>query len=139
MKPYVWKTPKTELQALTEIIRALPITLGKPDWKERLTDVIEIPTDPSVTSGLSEEAKAILLEAVKTNGMIHCLRTLGSQRIHAGGKVMNQDQKPRTIARWEGGLEELQRCRYIKDTGHKGETFKVTREGYDAVDALPDE
>jgi|GEM_PF-1966755 len=33
LKTYVWKEPSDELDALTEIIRALPITLGPPDWK----------------------------------------------------------------------------------------------------------
>lgn len=30
---YVWKEPDSELQGLTEIVRALPIRLGPPDWK----------------------------------------------------------------------------------------------------------
>ena len=31
---YVWKGPSTELEALREIIRALPIRLGPPSWVE---------------------------------------------------------------------------------------------------------
>ena len=44
----------------------------------------------------------------------------------------------RTIALWVGGLEDLRRCLYLKDVGHKGEVFEVTREGYDAADELTD-
>lgn len=139
LRPYVWKTPRTQLQALTEIIRALPITPVNVDWREEATDIVETRKEPPVASGLSEEAMAILQEAAKADCLIHILRTLGGVRIQIGGKVMNQDQKLRTIARWEGGLEDLQRCRYIKDVGHKGDVFKVTKEGYDAADALPGE
>jgi hypothetical protein len=30
---YVFKHPRNDLEALNEIIRSLPITLGLPDWK----------------------------------------------------------------------------------------------------------
>ena len=53
-----------------------------------------------------------------------------------GNKSMIPDQDARTIARWTGGLEDLQRRRYIKDLGHKGEVFEVTREGFEAADGL---
>jgi hypothetical protein len=33
LKRYVWKEPETPLEALDEILRALPIELGKPEWK----------------------------------------------------------------------------------------------------------
>ena len=33
LEQYVWKTPQTPLAALEEIVRALPIELGSPDWK----------------------------------------------------------------------------------------------------------
>jgi hypothetical protein len=32
----------------------------------------------------------------------------------------------------------LERRRYIKDLGYKGEVFEVTREGYEAADELSD-
>ena len=139
LRPYVWKKPRTQLQALTEIIRALPIAPVNVNWKEEATNIVETRKGSPATSGLSEEAMAILREAAKADGLIHIRRPIGNVRIQIGGKIMNQDQKPRTIARWEGGLEELQRYRYIKDVGYKDEVFKVTKEGYDAADALPGE
>ena len=139
LKPYVWKTPNTQLQALREIVRALPVAPRNADWKEGVTSIIETRKTPSTTSGLSEEAKIILREAAGADCFIYYIRTLGGTRIQVNGKIMNQDEKPRTLARWEGSLEELQRHRYIKDAGHKGELFKVTKEGYDAADALPNE
>ena len=59
LKPYVWKTPNTQLQALREIIRALPVTSGNVDWKGETTSILETREDLSTAYGLSEEAKAI--------------------------------------------------------------------------------
>ncbi len=33
LKPYVWKQPKTHLEALRELIRALPLEVAFPNWK----------------------------------------------------------------------------------------------------------
>lgn len=33
LRPYVWKTPKDSLEALREILRALPLQLPVPEWK----------------------------------------------------------------------------------------------------------
>lgn len=136
LKPYVWKTPNTPLRALREIIRALPVAPGSIDWKGGTADIVETRKGPSIASELSEEAKTILREAAKTDSLIVKFGGLRNLQIQIGEKRLNQDDKPRTIARWEGGFEELQRHRYIKDIGHKGEIFKLTKEGYDAADAL---
>jgi hypothetical protein len=63
-------------------------------------------------------------------------RSMGGESIQVAGKAIIPDQEARTIARWVGGLEDLQRRRYIKDVGHKREVFEVTREGYEAPDGL---
>jgi hypothetical protein len=33
LKQFVWKEPSTELEALTEILRSLPIEPGEPHWR----------------------------------------------------------------------------------------------------------
>ena len=138
LKRYVWKTPKTYLEALREIIRALPVAPSNVEWRDGNTGIATRQEMPSRTTELPEEAKAILLEAVKDedDGLIMHIRTMGGQFIQVNGKSLIPDQKPRTVARWVGGLEDLQRRRYIKDDGHKGEVFEVTREGYDAADEI---
>ena len=100
-------------------------------WKE--------PKAPHETfTELSEEAKAILKTAVAGDGIIMHLRYYGGEKIQAGGESLIPDQDPRTVASWVSGLEDLRWRRYIKDRGHKGEMFEVTREGYDAADELSD-
>lgn len=135
---YVWKEPKTLLEALREVVRALPVGPVGVDWREEITGVVTAPKMKSTTTELSEEAKAILKAAVADDGTIMRQRYLSSQAIQAGREVLIRDQDPRTVARWMGGLEDLQRRRYIKDRGHKGEVFEVTREGYEAADELSD-
>lgn len=136
LKGYVWKTPKSDLGALREILRALPITSGPVDWREGIGGVVATPKAKSTVSELSSEAAAILLAAAKEGGTVMHSKFMGEQTINAGRKALLPDGEPRTVARWEGGLEDLIRRRYIKDVGHKGEVFDVTREGYDAADIL---
>lgn len=138
LETYVWKKPNTPLEALREIVRALPVGPISVDWREEIAGVVTVPRTKSTATELSEEAKTILKAAVAGGGIIMHRRYMGGQAIQAGRESMISDQDPRTIARWVGGLEDLQRRRYIKDPGHKGEMFEVTREGYDAADELPD-
>ena len=84
----------------------------------------------------SDEAKFILKEASSSDGLVACTRTFGGRFITINGKPMIPEQNPRTVARWIGGLEELERLGYIRDLGYKGEVFEVTREGYEAADEI---
>ena len=138
LQTYVWKTPKTSLEALREIVRALPIAPVSVDWRDGIAGVVTAPKTRSTATELSEEAKIVLKAAVGSNGIIMRPRRMSGQDIRAGGQSFIPDGDSRTIARWVGGLGDLQRRRYIKDRGHKGEIFEVTREGYDAADELPD-
>ena len=84
----------------------------------------------------SSEARSILQEAVCGDGLFSFTRTFGGQSIATNGKTMIPDEKPRTIAQWVGGLEELAQLGYIRDNGYKGKAFEVTREGYEAADDI---
>src|SRR5919106_1341341 len=77
LKTYVWKKPRTHLQALREIIRALPIQLGAVDWREGIDGVVSRPIMKSKATELSNEAKTILLEASASDGMIMHTRYMG--------------------------------------------------------------
>ena len=86
----------------------------------------------------SFEARSILQESVCGDGLISFTRTFGEQSIVTNGRTMIPDEKPRTIAQWVGGLEELVQFGYIRGIGYKGEVFEVTREGYEAADDIFD-
>lgn len=136
LKGYVWKTPSTDLEALREIVRALPVAPGTIDWREHIRGVVTAPKLKSTSAELSEEAKAILKAAVARDGVLSYVTHSGGAMIRTGTTSLIPDQEPRTVARWTGGLEDLQRRRYIKDRGHKGAVFDVTREGFEAADTL---
>lgn len=135
LKPFVWKKPTTLLEAVREIIRALPVIPGVVDWRSENTGVVTTPKVKSTTTELSLEAKAILSAAVESGRISH-LRSSGGVTIQAGSKSLMPDQSPKTVAQWVGGLEDLLRRRFIKDLGHKNQVFVVTREGFDAASQL---
>ena len=139
LKAYVWKKPKSSLEALREIVRALPIAQVVVDWREGIGGIVTVPKTKSTSTELSAEAKIILKAAASGDGHILCVRNLGGQELQVGGKQLIQDHTPRIVARWIGGVEDLQRRRYIKDLGHKGEVFQMTREGYEAADSVSKE
>lgn len=137
LKGYVWKKPATQLGALREIVRALPIASKLVDWKEGIADVVTTPLIQSTSKELSDEAKSILKAACSDDGRVMFLRTVHPVRsITAGGQSMIPDYTPRTVALWHGGIEDLRRRGFIKDIGNKGEIFQVTREGYEAADLI---
>ena len=130
----VWKKPNTPLEALQEIVRALPVAPGIVDWRDEISGIDTISKTKSTSKELSGEAKSILKAATTNDGIISHSRYMGGQQIQAGDKELIPDQDSRTIASWVGGLEDLQRRQYIRDVSHKGEVFEVTREGYEATD-----
>lgn len=136
LKQYVWKKPKTTLAALREILRALPIECASPDWRDELDDVIKTTKTKSTTTELSNEAKALLIAAASGDGRISHFKYMSGEEIQAGKQQMIPSKDTRTISLWVGGLEDLLRRRYIKDRGHKGELFTLTREGFEAADEL---
>ena len=56
--------------------------------------------------------------------------------ISVGDTVFNEDSMPRTIARWDGAIEELENRGLVRVTSSARELFEVTRDGYAAADAI---
>jgi hypothetical protein len=87
---------------------------------------------------LSPDAAA-LLEAASADGsggVIMFGRYGGGDEISANDKVFNEDSNPRTIARWEGAIEDLEKRGLVRATSSTREVFEVTRDGYAAADAI---
>ena len=106
------------------------------EWRESFADVQTRLKGTLAHGELSKEAQELLKEAVADDGCVYCFRAIGGSTIRAGKKTMVHGSDQRSLALWTGGLEDLQRHRYIKDVGHKRELFEVTREGYEAADRL---
>ena len=85
---------------------------------------------------LSPDAAA-LLDAASADGSGTILfeRYGGGAEISSNDKVFNDDSAPRTIARWEGAIEELEKQGLVRATSDAREVFEMTRAGYAAADA----
>ena len=81
--------------------------------------------------GLSPDAAALLAAASNdASGVIMYGRYGAGSEISVGDKVFNEDSSPRTIARWEGAIEELEKRGLVRAAGSAREVFEVTRDGY---------
>ena len=101
LQPYVWKTPETEVEALYEIIRALPIALSGIVWGDEIGGASIAPTRMTSLPVLSEQARAILSQAAKGDGEIGIERSADlGEFLYAGGYAVIPGRDPRTIARW---------------------------------------
>ena len=150
LRAYVWKSPETELEAFREIDRAVSIVLENMKRRDEIAETVTESEGPSPALELSDEAKTILREAASRDGMIINEPDLDNHHIFARQKQLIPDQRPRTLARWKGGLKQLRRCEYIERIGAtsevfdpteeyitaKGEVFKVTSDGYEAADEI---
>jgi len=88
------------------------------------------------SDALSADATALLKAAsADPSGVILFGRYGGGAEISVGDTVFNEDSAARTIARWEGAIEELEKRGFVRATSSSREVFEVTRDGYDAVDA----
>jgi hypothetical protein len=86
---------------------------------------------------LSKDAATLLAAASgDVSGAIMFGRYGAGDEISAGDKVFNEDSLPRTIARWEGAIDELEKRGFVRATSGAREIFEVTRDGYAAADAI---
>jgi hypothetical protein len=60
----------------------------------------------------------------------------GGEQIQAEERSFIEENNPRSVAKWVGGLEELENLGFVQDRGNKGEVFQVTREGYEFYDSF---
>ena len=92
---------------------------------------------PAAPPTLSKEAVMLLKAATADpGGTIMFERYGGGSEIQSNDQVFNADSSPRTIALWEGAIEELESLGLVKATSERREVFEVTRQGFAAVDGL---
>jgi hypothetical protein len=94
------------------------------------------PPQPDIPP-MSTEAILLLVAASEDpTGRLLRVRHLGGLVVQASGRNFVKEGDPRSDARWEGIIQELQRLQLIEDRGHKGEVFAVTDEGFRVADLL---
>jgi hypothetical protein len=88
-------------------------------------------------ASLSEDAINLLVTAKNDDGHIMYIRYTGGSALQAGNKnFIDPENSPREDARWKAALNELIERGLVESLGYKGETFQVTKLGYDVADEI---
>lgn len=91
----------------------------------------------TAVNSLSADAKELLVSAKSADGHILYVRYLGGSALQAGNRnFIHPENSTREDARWKGALDELLERRLVESLGHKGETFRVTKLGYEVGDEI---
>ena len=87
---------------------------------------------------LSKQAKELLIEANEDDyGAIDIFETLGGKSIQTNHKQFVEIGNPRSEAIWEGAINDLLNAGFLaEEITLNGSHFKLTREGYEAIDSL---
>lgn len=94
-----------------------------------------VPATANDTPRLSRDSQVLLKEAVGGDGQVLRLEALSGTVVQAGGKRLTEDS-PRSVATWEGAINELEQYGLIHSPGTKRQVFRVTRKGYEVADLL---
>jgi hypothetical protein len=86
---------------------------------------------------LSESARELLLEASKDkSGILLRAPYKGGINIQTNEREFVIDKDPRTEAKWESAITELEENGLIEAKGYKRELFSVTHKGYEMADKI---
>ncbi len=107
------------------------------DYPTGTSPTTTTPPLPPAIPRMSDEAKKLLVAASEdTTGRLMKIRHSGGLVVQASGRNFAEKGDPRSEARWEGVIEELEGLRLIEDRGHEREVFAVTHEGFRIADLL---
>jgi len=97
------------------------------DQGTRRVEVIFVPEANTILATASMSARpSVTLNSSMRRGHV----------LSAGGKCLNVPGDERSEAKWEGGLEQLENCGFVKDASYKREVFRLTKAGFEAADQL---
>ena len=87
---------------------------------------------------LSDDAKELLTEITRdASGEIVKFTSAVGFFFRTNGRAFGNMGNPREEARWDGTVRDLLKLGFLaEDPGSRGKLFKVTREGFDAIDDL---
>ncbi|TPN80645.1 hypothetical protein FJ987_01005 [Mesorhizobium sp. CU2] len=99
---------------------------------------VAIPSSPA--RSVSDDGLRVLKAAAVGNGTVIVRRYLSGTVVSAGRQQFaGQGADSRTIARMTAAVSELSHLGLLEDRSGKGQLFRVTHQGYQAADALPDD
>jgi hypothetical protein len=120
--------------------RQLSITLNTDPYFE-IPGTIDVDVHwESASVTLSDDAQILLLEASQDpSGTILRLRLDQGDQVISNGKSFSTIGDPRSEARWNAAVDELENAGYISDRGYKREVYGFTHSGYQMADMIRSE
>ena len=119
----------------------LPIMLGQHPYLAQIGKPIvdaTIKGETVRTVNISEEAAMLLKAAASGGGHLLMIRSMNGLHVQAGSEMFGDPEDRRSMARWKAAADQLISYGLISDISHKGESFEVTHQGYEALDQIPD-
>jgi hypothetical protein len=126
--------PKTTLEELSRL-QTENVSLRN-QLEDARTLLSSISNQQSVKQTLTEDAVDLLVSAANADGYILYTQYLGGSSMQAGDRDFLETDDTREEARWKSALDELLGLRLVEGVGYKGETFRVTKSGYDVADQI---
>lgn len=124
----------------TKFQRHLSMKLNESEYVTATSDIVLNGNEPitfDIKYNLADEAKLLLIEASQDiNGEIKKLSFIGRTIFQTNGKQLNEDDSPRTKAKWDAAINELLGNDLISNVGDKGEIFRLTNNGYNIADEI---
>ena len=103
------------------------------------TPVEESHSEISRHPNLSEEAKTLLIEAVKSrSGTILRVESMGGLSVSVNGKDFVESGNRRSEARWDQAIRDLLGQGLVMDLRGSDQVYEVTHKGFQSADALID-
>ncbi len=130
-------TQYTEVPEFGSLFRhQLDLAMNRVFDSEEFSTISNISSEQENVTLLSE-ANTILAAAIMADRTTVTLgRMMAGHELHAGNVELNIMGDDRSEARWEAGLEQVERFGFVEDLGHKREVFRLTRAGFDLADQL---
>lgn len=129
--------PKATLEEITRLQTENASLRNRVEELEAFFSALPEEGQKSVAASLSDDAKDLLLSAKNTDGYILYLQYMGGATLQAAGKnFINPEDNPREEARWKAALNELIDRGLAEAVGSKGETFRLTKLGYEVGDEI---
>jgi hypothetical protein len=107
------------------------------DWEALAASSATAGGPESMAAALSADAKNLLAAANAGGGRIAYVRWMGGASIQAADKkFIDPADNHREEARWKAALDELRSHALVEAIGSKGESFRMTKLGYEVADEI---
>lgn len=103
---------------------------------DEFTATVERATQGTEVVFLPEANTILAAASMSSRPSVMLCSMLSGNELCAGDTGLNITGDERSEARWEGGLEQLENCGFVKDAGFKREAFRLTKRGFEAADQL---